>query len=81
MHVAATQYILGTMPVLSGFIISLCVPVSWMEFSVKRNFRGCEYNISYKKTGTFSVRVNGIEVKGNIIASREAKEVKVEVNY
>ncbi|MCU4677239.1 glycosyl transferase [Catenovulum sp. 2E275] len=45
-YYAAVQYILGIRPDYQGLIIEPCIPQSWPQFSVKRQFRGAQLDIT-----------------------------------
>ena len=67
-----SQYIIGIRPEFDGLCIDPCIPDYMKEFSVKRTFRGAEYNIhidnsSGSQKGLKSLIVNGKSVEGNII--------------
>lgn len=67
-----SQYILGIRPEFDGLCIDPCIPDYMKEFSVKRTFRGAEYNIhidnsSGSQKDLKSLIVNGKSVEGNII--------------
>jgi len=81
MYVAATQYMLGIRPVLEGLYINPQVPSSWNEYTVSRRYRGCLYDIHFKRTGKFSLTLDGKEVKGSILPAVEKKTAKVEVTF
>ena len=71
-----SQYILGIRPEFDGLCIDPCIPDYMKEFSVKRTFRGAEYNIhidnsSGSQKGLKSLIVNGKSVEGNIITYDE----------
>ncbi len=82
-YTAATRYILGVNPAFNGLQINPCIPSAWDGFSVKRKFRGVNYDIVVKNPahvckGVVKLIVNGQEIKGNIIPVQE-KDAKVEV--
>ena len=79
MYVAATQYILGIKPTLDGLSVMPRVPSSWNEFTVKRLYRGCEYEIRVKR-GAKGVAVDGKPIAGAVIPVSTAKKCLVEVN-
>lgn len=81
MYVAATQYMLGVRPVLSGLMIDPQVPSEWPGFKVSRKFRNCLYDIEFKRAGTFKLTVDGNEQAGNIIPCVQKDHVKVIVEY
>ena len=63
-----SQYILGIRPEFDGLCIDPCIPDYMKEFSVKRTFRGAEYNIhidnsSGSQKGLKSLIVNGKSVE------------------
>lgn len=69
---AATQYILGIMPTYEGLQINPCIPAKWDGFRVTRAFRGAVYQIEVKNPdhlckGVKSVKVDGQEIRGNIV--------------
>lgn len=47
-YFASTQYILGVRPGYDGLVVDPCVPSSWKEFSVTRQWRGATYEIIVK---------------------------------
>jgi cellobiose phosphorylase len=81
MFVAATQYLLGIRPELEGLKIEPRIPSSWKNYSVKRLFRGCLYDIKVKRTGTSRVFLNGKKVEGDIIRPVKGKcaDIVVEI--
>lgn len=69
---AISQYILGIQPTYEGLRIEPCIPADWKTFSVKRKFRGAQYNIELKNPngrmkGVASLTVDGKTIEGNII--------------
>ncbi|MCG8578598.1 MAG: glycosyl transferase [Bacteroidales bacterium] len=71
-YYAITQYILGIQPDYDGLKIEPCVPADWNGFSVKRLFRGVEYDITVRNPdkvnkGIVSIEVNGEKIEGNVI--------------
>ena len=44
-YFAATQYMLGVKPGFEELMIDPCIPKDWDGFSVKRRFRGADYEI------------------------------------
>jgi cellobiose phosphorylase len=83
---AITQWILGVRPTLDGLLIDPCLPKGWKEYSVTRGFRGCNYHIHVKVTGSgerVAVRVDGMLINGNLIplpgCDVENVEVVVEI--
>lgn len=75
-----SQYILGIQPTYEGLRIEPCIPADWENFSVKRKFRGAQYNIELKNPngkmkGVSKVLLNGVEISGNIIPLFDAGNV------
>ncbi|MCU4154397.1 glycosyl transferase [Carboxylicivirga sp. A043] len=71
-YYAITQYILGIQPDYDGLKVEPCVPADWKGFTVKRLFRGVEYNITVNNPkgvskGVASIEVNGEKIEGNVI--------------
>ena len=62
-----SQYILGIKPVLTGLMIDPCIPSDITEYSVTRRFRGAVYHIHVRKTGSYSLKVDGEPVSGKVI--------------
>ncbi|WP_068784718.1 GH36-type glycosyl hydrolase domain-containing protein [Paenibacillus phocaensis] len=85
MYVAATQYILGIKPVLQGLSINPCIPAEWEGFSVKRKFRGCDYEITVRNEsrvcrGVKSITVDGQRLEGTVLPAYPGRSsVRVEV--
>ncbi len=79
-QVAAVEGILGIQPDYDGLRIDPCVPSSWKEFKIERNFRGKKLNIIVKnpegiEKGVKFIVINGKEIKGNFIPISEMKDV------
>ncbi|MBO4908302.1 MAG: glycosyl transferase [Lachnospiraceae bacterium] len=79
-----SQYILGVYPTLKGLSVDPCVPADFGDFSVKRVYRGVEYDISVKQNGAQKgvkeLIVDGVKVDGTVIPYDASKKtVKVEV--
>jgi cellobiose phosphorylase len=79
MYVAATQYILGIKPTLDGLSIMPRVPSAWNDFTVKRLYRGCKYEIRVKR-GVKGIEVDGKPIIGNVVPVSTQKTCLVEVN-
>lgn len=74
MYVAATQYLLGIKPVLEGLRIRPALLPGWSGFSVKRVFRGCEYEIRVKRGEEAYIAVDGERIEGNVVKAEIGKE-------
>ncbi|WP_059044530.1 GH36-type glycosyl hydrolase domain-containing protein [Paenibacillus rubinfantis] len=85
MYVAATQYILGIKPVLDGLSVNPCIPSDWEGFTVKRRFRGCDYEIMVRNEsrvcqGIKSITVDGQPLEGHVLPAYPGRSsVRVDV--
>lgn len=67
---AASEYILGARRTLEGLVIDPCVPSTWKQFSIQRQFRGASYDIAVTnpdgvQKGLTSLFVDGKKMEGN----------------
>ena len=72
-YVAITQWILGIRPEYDGLRIDPCIPTAWEGFKAVRRFRGrtiqiTVYNEQSVSRGVVRMRLNGEEIRGNIIS-------------
>lgn len=79
-YYAITQFILGIKPAYNGLEINPCIPADWKQFSVKRLFRGAEYQINITNPqgvckGVASIMVDGQPINGNIVMYQPGKHV------
>lgn len=79
-YYAITQFILGVKPAYDGLQINPCIPSAWKEFSVKRIFRGAEYDITVKNPnginkGVKQITVDGNPISDNIVAHSPGKHI------
>ncbi len=65
--VSISQAILGIQPDYDGLRIVPCLPDKLKELTVRRQFRGVEYDIHIRQTGTRSMAVNGQIAEGNTV--------------
>jgi cellobiose phosphorylase len=83
--IASTQYILGIRADFDGLRIDPCIPGKWKGFTVKRMFRGVEYDIEVKNPeggnrGVKKLTVDGKEIQGNLVPfDKSTKKQKVTV--
>lgn len=56
---AMTLYVLGLQPDVDGLHIHPCLPENWNECAAVKRLRGCEYRVTYTRTGAFSVTADG----------------------
>jgi N,N'-diacetylchitobiose phosphorylase len=78
-YYVATQHILGIQPDYEGLRIDPCIPSSWKEFSVKREFRNkiLDVKIQNKKgvqKGVKKIVLNGEDIEGNFIPFSKMKK-------
>jgi len=71
--VAISQYILGIIPDYEGLKIDPSIPASWDGYTVKRVFRGAEFNIKVENPnhvckGVKFLTVDGNAIDGNVIS-------------
>ncbi len=69
---AITQFILGIKPAYGGLEIDPCICSQWKEYTVKRRFRGSEYEITVQNPsgvckGVASMTVDGQPVDGRVV--------------
>lgn len=81
---AASEYILGVRRTLDGLRIDPCVPSTWREFSVQREFRGAIYDIHVSnpkgvEKGVVSVTVDDKPIRGALLPIFDSGVRKVEV--
>lgn len=85
MNVAATRYLLGVRPNLTGVVIDPCIPSCWEGFKVKKLYRGVMLNIEViniaKATkGVKYIELNGQKLSDNFIEYEKIKNlVEVEI--
>jgi cellobiose phosphorylase len=84
-YYAMTQFILGVKPAYDGLEVNPCIPPTWNGFTVRRRFRGADYEITVRNPksvmkGVTSVSVDGKAIKGTIVPLIPAgSRCKVEV--
>lgn len=65
--VSISQAILGIQPDYDGLRMARCLPDELKELTVRRAFRGAEYDIYIHQTGEQSLKVNGVPRKEDIV--------------
>lgn len=76
--VSVSQHLLGLRPTIDGLQISPCLPEAFNDLTLTRRYRGKQYDITIRRTGTESLTVNGNPIAGNVIPLTEGN-CKVEV--
>jgi len=85
MHQSLTEWVLGIQPNYDGLKINPKIAKDWKEFTVKRHFRGADYDIIVRnpngvECGVAKILVDGKEIEGNTIKPHnDGKTHKVEV--
>ena len=66
---ALVNYVFGLQPEMEGLRIKPCLPPSWKNCSITKEFRGCTYHIKYENEGTCvkEIRVNGEVLNGTLL--------------
>ena len=70
---AMAQFVFGLQPTLQGLTLRPCLPAGWKEASVKKEFRGCTYWISYKRTGEKALYFEGERLEGDLLPWKSGK--------
>lgn len=81
LHNVAVRRILGIIPTENGLKITPCIPSSWDGFTHVRSFRNAVYNITVRKTGAYSLTVDGQVVEGNVVPQFDGGEHQVEYTF
>jgi cellobiose phosphorylase len=75
--VNVSQYLLGVKATLSGLQVKPCLPACFTNVKIQRRFRGVLYDITVRRTGSYSLIVEGKPVPGCVIPYSEAKKTVV----
>lgn len=67
MDVAATQYLLGVYPEISGLKLDPCLVDSWPGVEVLRTFRGCRLDITIDNKAGVQKGVKAVELDGKTV--------------
>ena len=76
MDVAATQYLLGLRPEMTGLLMDPCIPAAWDEFSLTRQYRGCLLNILIRNPQHVEKGVVQMLVDGKVVELSEGPLVR-----
>ena len=74
-----SQYILGVKPTPEGLTVDPCLPAGFGPYTVKRRYRGADYTIRVRQTGSYSLTVDGEPVEGKRVPDTGKKDYQVEV--
>jgi cellobiose phosphorylase len=61
---AATNWVIGVRPQFHGLLVDPCVPTSWRNFKMARQFRDTVYDITYSNPNGVSKGIESIHVDG-----------------
>ncbi len=64
---AMAQFVLGLQPGLEGLRVAPCLPDSWNEVRVQKQFRGFTYDITYRRTGKRALYFKGALLDGDVL--------------
>ena len=83
-YTAVTRWMLGVRLSFAGMIIDPCIPASWKEFSVVRQWRGATFHITVRnphgsEKGVRSITLDGQSVQGAIPPQRAGSVHQVNV--
>ncbi|WP_026473369.1 GH36-type glycosyl hydrolase domain-containing protein [Alkaliflexus imshenetskii] len=83
-YYAITRYILGIRPQYNGLMIDPCIPKAWKGYQVTRKLRGATYHIHISNPlgvckGVKSIKIDNVEVEGNVIPLAKPGTYQVEV--
>lgn len=83
-YYAITRYILGIRPQYNGLMIDPCIPKEWKGYQVTRKLRGATYHIHISNPsgvckGVKKIKVDNVEVEGNVIPLAKPGTYQVEV--
>ncbi len=72
---ALINYVFGLQPEIEGLCINPCLPPSWKNCSITKEFRGCTYHIEYENHGPFvkEIQVNGEMIEGTVLPVLQGK--------
>ena len=81
---ALTEWMLGVRKSFSGLQVDPCIPSEWSGFSVRRRYRGCEYEITvsnpdHVQCGVKEVTVAGEPFAGESLPIEPGRKVLVRV--
>ena len=80
---ALIRFVFGLKPCLEGLKLDPCIPPEWKECSITKHFRGCIYEITYKKQEEgkedIQVIVDGQYWSEEVLPMEKGKTYQVEV--
>lgn len=80
--VDASQYLLGVRPTMQGLCVDPCMPENFSHIVVDRLYRGVSYHINIRRTGAYTLRVEGQECRGKVVQpQKDGTTCSVEVTF
>ncbi|MBR4234682.1 MAG: hypothetical protein IKR85_01295 [Clostridia bacterium] len=73
---AMAQFVFGLQPELDGLHVRPCLPAGWDSANAYKRFRGCEYRITYERSGEKALYFNGRRLESDLLPP-ESGEVRV----
>ncbi len=64
MHMAIVEFMLGARRTYDGLVLRPCLPSHWNAASVHREYRGCAYDIGYRREGGGGNKIVSLQVSG-----------------
>ena len=65
MHMAIVEFMLGARRTYEGLVLRPCLPSHWDEASLHREYRGCVYDIGYRREGGGGNGIASLQVEGS----------------
>lgn len=72
---AIMERMLGVRREYAGLTFDPLLPSEWDEASLARQFRGREFNIAIRRTGAYSLTLNGSPIEGRFISLNQCNKV------
>lgn len=76
------NFVFGLKPCMEGLRLDPCLPPSWKECAITKQFRNCRYKITYrqvKQDGSMAIKVNGQPLDGTLLPYSDGECYQVEV--
>ncbi|MBF9017613.1 MULTISPECIES: GH36-type glycosyl hydrolase domain-containing protein [unclassified Oceanispirochaeta] len=87
-HTVIMNYLFGIRPVWNGLLVDPCLPGHWKEASMRRSFRGADYDIQFmqntalesmNKDSEWKIIVNNETLEGRILPCVKGEFYRVEI--
>ncbi len=76
------NFVFGLKVCMEGLRLDPCLPPSWEECAITKQFRNCRYEITYrqvKKDGSVSITADGYALDGNLLPYSDGGCYRIEV--